>query len=63
MSSDGDKSFADMFAGEFTSPSSFTPGQQIEATVVRISGNSVFLDVGGKSEGYVNREEFLDGSG
>jgi len=63
MSSDGGKSFADMFSGEFSSPSSFTPGQQIEAMVVRISGNSVFLDVGGKSEGYVNREEFIDDQG
>jgi len=63
MSNDDGKSFADMFAGGFASPSSFTPGQQIEATVVRISGNSVFLDVGGKSEGYINREEFLDAQG
>lgn len=63
MGSNGDKSFADMFAGDFSAPSSFTPGQQIEATVVRTSGGSVFLDVGGKSEGYINSEEFLDGQG
>lgn len=63
MSSDGGSSFAKMFEGGFSAPSALTPGQQIEATVVRITNNNVFLDIGGKSEGYVNREEFLDPQG
>jgi small subunit ribosomal protein S1 len=63
MSSDGGNSFAKMFEGGFSAPVNFTPGQQVEATVVRITNNSVFLDVGSKSEGYINREEFLDGQG
>jgi hypothetical protein len=56
-------SFAEMFDGKFSTPREFTPGEQVEAKVVRISGNNVFLDVGGKSEGYVAREELLDKQG
>jgi small subunit ribosomal protein S1 len=63
MSIEGGGSFAEMFDGKFATPRSFSPGEQVEATVVRITGNSVFLDVGGKSEGYAAREEFVDRQG
>lgn len=64
MSSDGgDKGFAEMFEGGYSAPTKLSPGQQVEATVVRITSNSVFLDIGGKSEGYINREELSDGQG
>ncbi len=63
MMADGGGSFAEMFDGKFATPRAFSPGEQVEATVVRITGNNVFLDVGGKSEGYVSREELLDQHG
>ncbi|MBU0674335.1 MAG: 30S ribosomal protein S1 [Proteobacteria bacterium] len=58
-----EKSFAEMFDQGFQTPERFDPGQQIEARVVRIGGDSVFLDIGGKSEGYIRREEFLSKDG
>ena len=38
-------------------------GQMVKGTVVSISASSVFLDLGGKSEGVVEREELLDKEG
>ena len=40
-----------------------TPGQKIKATVVGIDGETVFLDVGTKSEGIVEASEFIDENG
>ena len=39
------------------------PGQKITATIVGISGESVFLDVGGKSEGVMNSAEITGKEG
>ncbi len=39
------------------------PGQRIKADVVGISGESVFLDVGAKSEGVLNSSEVTDQEG
>ena len=39
------------------------PGQRITATVVGISGESVFIDVGAKSEGVVDAAELRDENG
>lgn len=40
-----------------------SPGQKIKATVVGIDGETVFLDVGTKSEGIVEASEFIDENG
>ncbi len=40
-----------------------TPGQKIKAVVAGISGENVFLDTGGKSEGIVNASELTDEEG
>lgn len=61
--SDFAKSFAEMFDEGFAVPASFDPGQAVEAKIVRIGESSVFIDVGGKSEGYIAREEFIDKDG
>jgi len=63
MSDAGGASFAELFAQQETTPSHFEPGQQVQATVVRISGEWVFLDLGGKSEGAIARGELLDREG
>lgn len=57
-------SFADLFQQEETKKiRHFTPGQKVKATVIAISGESVFLDVGGKSEGVLDGNELKDESG
>ena len=40
-----------------------TPGQEIESTVVQISGDTVFIDLNAKSEGVISAAEFLDENG
>ncbi len=40
-----------------------SPGQKITAIVAGISGESIFLDTGGKSEGILNSSELLDEEG
>jgi small subunit ribosomal protein S1 len=59
----GHESFADLFTDESISSKCLTPGQKIQATVVDISQDSIFLDVGEKSEGYLDRKELEDETG
>jgi len=59
-----DDSFADLFNQEEKKQlRRIAPGQKITATIVGISGESVFLDVGGKSEGVMNTSEITDSAG
>ncbi|MBU4407684.1 MAG: 30S ribosomal protein S1 [Desulfurivibrionaceae bacterium] len=61
---DDDKSFAEMFQETAASAKErLRPGQKIEATVVRIAREWIFLDLGAKSEGAVAKNEFIDGEG
>lgn len=41
----------------------FEPGQMVETTVVAISSDTVFIDLGLKSEGFVDKSEFTDDEG
>lgn len=40
-----------------------TPGQEIETTIVQISGDTVFIDLNAKSEGVISCAEFTDAEG
>lgn len=61
---DDDKSFAEMFKETpADNKERLRPGQKIEATVVRIAKEWIFLDLGAKSEGSVARNEFSDAEG
>ena len=61
---DDDKSFAEMFQETAASTKErLRPGQKIEATVVRIAREWIFLDLGAKSEGAVAKNEFTDAEG
>jgi small subunit ribosomal protein S1 len=61
---DDDKSFAELFQETAAAPKErLRPGQKIEATVVRIAKEWIFLDLGAKSEGSVARNEFTDAEG
>lgn len=41
----------------------FNPGQKVIGTVTAIDDSGVFIDIGGRSEGVLNREEILDSEG
>lgn len=55
--------FATLFENSISDMDSLQPGQQIETTIVSISGDSIFLELGGKSEGILDRAELTDSDG
>jgi len=59
----GEESFADMFEKSFVQRSRLEAGQMIETVIVKISGDWIFLDLGGKGEGYLEKKEMLDEAG
>ncbi|MBA3014239.1 MAG: 30S ribosomal protein S1 [Proteobacteria bacterium] len=56
-------SFAQMFDESSAKPTTFEAGQKVSATVVRISKEWVFIDLGGKSEGYFALSEVVGPEG
>ncbi len=58
-----DETFADLFQAKTVSRKTIQPGDRVEACVVGTSGESIFLDIGGKSEGIINASELRDDSG
>jgi small subunit ribosomal protein S1 len=61
--SSSNENFADLFKDEDIAKKQLTPGQKIQAVVVDVSQDSIFLDVGRKSEGFVDRKELEDETG
>lgn len=55
--------FEDLFGDKKIKTPKLKPGDRIEAMVAGISGESVFLDIGGKSEGVMAASELLDENG
>mgnify|MGYP002622500037 CR=1 FL=1 len=41
----------------------FEIGQEIETTIVQIAADTIFIDLGLKSEGFVSKAEFADDEG
>ncbi len=61
---EGEVSFAELFESSSQIPSSeFTPGDTVSGVVLKISKDSVFIDLGGKSEGIADIDEFRDKDG
>ncbi len=58
-----EKSFAELLAETQVDRERYDRGQRVQGVVVQITPEWVFLDMGGKSEGVVDRKEFLDDSG
>ncbi len=57
-------SFAELFKTHPDIPSNkFSPGDSASGRVLRITKDTIFVDLGGKSEGIVDAEEFLDQEG
>ncbi|SHH72071.1 30S ribosomal protein S1 [Desulfofustis glycolicus] len=63
MPSDNDTFEALLKASEETSFRKLSPGQKLTATIVGIDGETLFLDVGAKSEGIIDSSEFVDENG
>jgi small subunit ribosomal protein S1 len=57
------ESFADLFKDTGITRKQLSPGQKIRAKVVGIAQDIVFLDIGEKSEGFVDRKELEDNEG
>jgi small subunit ribosomal protein S1 len=60
---DGEESFADLLEESLIGAVELKPGQQIESTVLQIGKQCVFLDVGQKGEGILDRNEVQDEEG
>jgi len=58
-----DQSFAELFEQSFKKPTRLEPGQKVDAIIAKITDEWVFLDLGGKSEGCLDRKELLDPDG
>jgi small subunit ribosomal protein S1 len=56
-------SFAELLEQSQTEPLWLKPGQKVEARIVKISPEWVFLDLGGKNEGYLDRKEITNEDG
>jgi len=63
QSADNEESFADMFEKSFKKQGRHEPGQKVDAMIVKISADWIFLDLGGKGEGYLDKKEMLDEDG
>jgi len=59
----GEESFAAMFEKSFVQRTRLEAGQMVETVIVKISGDWIFLDLGGKGEGYLEKKEMLDEAG
>ena len=58
---DGD--FAQMLEESLSARGRLKPGQQVTTKVLKVSSEWVFIDVGGKGEGVLDRRELLDENG
>jgi len=61
--SNEEMSFAELFEKTQVRRDFLEPGQKIEATIVKITQEWIFLDLGGKNEGYLDRKEFVNEEG
>ena len=60
----GEENFAEMFEKSISKkPGRLEPGQMVEAMIVKITAEWIFLDLGGKGEGYLDRKELADEAG
>lgn len=58
-----EEDFADLLEQSLAGIKPLTPGQQIEATVLQVGEQWIFLDVGQKGEGVLDAREFHDEEG
>jgi small subunit ribosomal protein S1 len=60
---ESEESFEELLNRSMAEPVRLSPGEKVEAEVVNISKDWVFIDLGGKSEGHILVNEFMDEEG
>ncbi len=60
---DFEDNFAELLENSISGTNKFEPGQLIEAEIVSISGDCIFLQLSGKSEGLLDTAEMIDKNG
>jgi small subunit ribosomal protein S1 len=63
MEHDTENSFASLFEKSLPKMDRFQPGQMLETRIAAISDDCIFLELGGKSEGVLDRAELADQNG
>jgi small subunit ribosomal protein S1 len=58
-----EESFADLFAASQSGSGRLKPGEQVKAKVLHVSGEWIFLDIGQKGEGVLDKKELTDPEG
>jgi small subunit ribosomal protein S1 len=58
-----EENFAELLEQSFVDDVRLKPGDQIETVIVKITPEWTFLDLGGKSEGFIDSKELQDESG
>ncbi len=58
-----ERSFAELLEETFVTPERLAPGQKVTATVVKITADWIFLDLGRKGEGCLDRKELIGADG
>jgi len=57
------ESFEEMLDKSFQGPGRLSPGQKITTKIISVAGDLVYVDLGGKSDGTIDIEEFKDENG
>ncbi len=60
---ESEESFEELLNKSIVEPVYLSPGEKVEAVVSQITRQWVFIDVGGKSDGYIVINEFIDDEG
>jgi len=63
MTYNNEENFADLLEKSLTKHGRLEPGQMVEAVIIKITSDWIFLDLGGKGEGYLDKKELMDASG
>jgi len=58
-----EENFEELLNQSNVGPVHISPGEKVEAVIIKIAREWVFIDIGGKSEGYIAIDEFLDDEG
>lgn len=60
---EGEESFADLFEKSYKQTGRLEPGEKVQVRILKITADWIFLDMGRKGEGVLDRKEMLDSDG
>lgn len=61
--SEGEENFAELFEKTYKETGRLAPGEKVQVRILKISGDWIFLDMGRKGEGVLDKKELLDQDG